>query len=367
MKLKQILKQHAINHSDLARATGLSKTTLSHLINFDKWPKKQSPNDIKNAIEAYLKPLNIVLQDDAFQQNSEDNQDMQKEMISQAARKVFGIFKDPFTDDINTYQDVFLSPDIKYIRETVFQAAKHGGFVAVIGESGAGKSVLRRDLIDRIQREDHQITIITPVMPDKLKLTAASLEDSIIYDLDPNAKPKRAQEAKARQMHKLLTDSAKAGNSHCLVIEEAHDLSLPTLKQLKRFWELEDGFKRLLSIVLIGQPELKNKLNERINWEAREVIRRCEIAELSPLGDRLGDYLKHKFSRINVDINTIFTSSAIDAIGLRLTQSTRDKRLISMTYPLIVNNLVIKILNQAAEIGANLIDADIVNATQGHK
>ena len=81
----------------------------------------------------------------------------------------------------------------------------------------------------------------------------------------------------------------------------------------------------------------------------------------------VGDYLKHKFSRINVDINTIFTSSAIDAIGLRLTQSTRDKRLISMTYPLIVNNLVIKILNQAAEIGANLIDADIVNATQGHK
>ena len=45
------------------------------------------------------------------------------------------------------------------------------------------------------------------------------------------------------------------------------------LKFLKRFWELEDGFKKLLSILLIGQPELKNKLDERQHYEAREVIR----------------------------------------------------------------------------------------------
>ena len=69
-----------------------------------------------------------------------------------------------------------------------------------------------------------------------------------------------------------------------LMIEEAHDLSIPTLKYLKRFWELEDGFKKLLAIVLIGQVEMKAKLDESQNWEAREVIRRIEVLELKPLG-----------------------------------------------------------------------------------
>lgn len=362
MTLKQLIKQYGIKQAAIARACGVSPTVINQLINHGILPKR-SPDELLTKIEAYLTERNISVPETLFN-HSEDEEDfnMNKELLTQDARKAFGIFRDPFTDDVQSHEDVFLSPDARYIRESLYQAAKSGGFLAVIGESGAGKSVLRRDLIDRIVREDAQVTIISPVIPDKTKLTASSIMDAIIFDLNPEAHAKRSHEAKARQMQKLLENSSRAGNSHCLIIEEAHDLSLPTLKQLKRFWELEDGFKRLLSIVLIGQPELKNKLNERINWDAREVIRRIEIAELQPLGTKLGEYLAHKFKRINVDFESFFSSDAVEALGDRLMQTTRDRKQISMSYPLVVNNYITKILNYGASIGADAIDADIVKS-----
>lgn len=367
LNLKHILDSHHLTHSHLAAAIGLSKTSFSQLCNENKWPKKISPDTLKQRIEDYLSTHNITWQCDLwnFEVETED-EDMQKIMLSQVARKQFGLFRDPFNDDINSHEDVFLSSEQRYIRETLYAAALHGGFVAVIGESGAGKSVLRRDLIDRIHREDQPVTIISPAMPDKGRLTASSIEDAIIFDLAPNAKIRRSQEAKARQMQQLLLNSSRAGNSHCLIIEEAHDLTVQTLKVLKRFWEMEDGFKRLISIILIGQPELKNRLDERINFEAREVIRRIEIAELLPLGIYLPDYLKHKLGRVNVDASKIFNESGFTAIQQRLTYTsnaaTARQQLISMSYPLVVNNLTVKILNHAADIGAEIITADVVHS-----
>ena len=366
IKLKMLLDQHGIKQTALAAHLGISKTALSHLLNQNKWLAKRDPDSIKQQVEAFLIESGITSTADIWQPVTDTLEDdtMEKMILTQAARKLFSLFRDPFSDDVTCAEDVFISADQRYIRETIFMAAKHGGFIAVIGESGAGKSVLRRDLIDRIQRDDEHITIISPVMPDKLKLTAATIEDAIIYDLDSAARPKRSQEAKARQMQKLLVNSSRAGNAHCLVIEEAHDLSLPTLKQLKRFWELEDGFKRLLSIVLIGQPELKNKLNERINWEAREVIRRCEIAELMPLDDQIGAYITHKLTRIGADPTKVFADDAIAAIRERLTHRStqRNGAVISQSYPLAVNNLTTRVLNHAADIGATRISADIVRS-----
>lgn len=366
LTLKQVLDNNGIKHSAVASFAGVSKTTLSHLLSENKWPKKINPNELKQSIEAYLTAQKITWGCDLWTFNtdldtSEDN-NMQKMMISQAAKKLFGIFKDPFNDDINCHEDIYLSADQRYIRETMYQAAKHGGFLAIIGESGAGKSVLRRDLIDRINKEDQPVRIISPMTPDKGRLTASGIEDAVIYDLNPDVQIKRSHEAKARQMQKLLLDSSRAGSSHCLIIEEAHDLTLPVLKQLKRFWEMEDGFKKLLSIILIGQPELKTKLDERMNYEAREVIRRIEIAELLPLDDNVANYLAHKFARIGIEANKIFNESAYPSIKNRLTHVSRNRVAISNNYPLVVNNLTVKILNHAAEIGAPEITADIVES-----
>ena len=160
-----------------------------------------------------------------------------------------------------------------------------------------------------------------------------------------------------------VTESAKAGNKHLLLIEEAHGLPLPTLKHLKRFFELKNGFERLLGIVLIGQTELAQKLSEN-NPAVREVVQRCEVVTLLPLTDgKLEGYLKHKFARVGADVSKILNQSAVDAVAERLTVKSRTIKGIeqnSLLYPLAVNNLVAAAMNQAAELGFEMVDGDVV-------
>lgn len=286
---------------------------------------------------------------------------VETEMLTPAARKHFQLFRDPFTDDVQGPEDVFLSSDQRYIREVLFATARHGGFVAIAGESGSGKTTLRRDMLERIQREGLPVIAIQPRMIDKGVLTASAICHAIIDDLHPHMKVKRSLEAQARQVERLLTESSRAGNAHVLIIEEAHDLNIQTLKYLKRFWELEDGFKKLLSIVLIGQPELKDMLDERRNFSAREVIRRCEIAELLPLDGVLEDYLRLKFKRVGATYEQMFDQDACEGIRARLTRPGKTARdSISMVYPLTVNRLVVRALNQAAELGEPRVTANLV-------
>ena len=149
------------------------------------------------------------------------------------------------------------------------------------------------------------------------------------------------------------------------MIEEAHDLHIQTLKYLKRFWELEDGFKKLLAIILIGQPEMKGKLDEAKNWEAREVIRRMEVLELSPLGSGkdIAAYLDVKFARLKKERKSVITDEGCEALALKLRRQTRSQQLVySIAYPLLVNNWMRRAMNLAAELGSQIVDADIVNS-----
>jgi type II secretory pathway predicted ATPase ExeA len=285
-------------------------------------------------------------------------------MLSPHARKHFALFRDPFVDDVQGPDDIFLDADQRYIREAMYTTAKHGGFLAVVGESGAGKTVLRRDLIDRIAREGASILVVQPRTIDKGVLTAGAICEAIIDDLTPGASVRRSLEGKARQVERLLRDSSRAGNSHVLLIEEAHDLSIPTLKYLKRFWEMEDGFRKLLSIILVGQPELKFRLDERHNFEAREVIRRCEVAELQPLDANLEGYVALKLRRIGREPEAVLERDAYDAIRLRLTRPKRGpgSEVVSQLYPLVVNNLIVKAMNLAADLGAPKVSADTIRS-----
>ena len=141
-------------------------------------------------------------------------------------------------------------------------------------------------------------------------------------------------------------------------------MNIWTLKYLKRFWELEDGFKKLLAIVLIGQTEMKAKLDESQNWEAREVIRRIEVLELKPLGTgkEVADYLDIKFKRLGKERDKIITDEGCEAIAEKLRKQTRRGVVYSVGYPLLINNWTRMAMNQAAELGADFVDADVVNS-----
>jgi type II secretory pathway predicted ATPase ExeA len=280
-------------------------------------------------------------------------------MLSPAAKKHFKLFRDPFQEDVTSPEDVFLSADQRYISEAMFTTAKHGGFLAVIGESGSGKTTLRKLLLERVR--DQPIRVIFPRALDKTRISTGNLCQAIVGDLSPGQKMRSSLEAQARQVEDILLESSRADNWHVLLIEEAHDLSITTLKYLKRFYELEDGFRKLMSIILVGQPELKDKLDERRYPEAREVIRRIEIAELTPLDGSLEDYMAHKLKRVGLDCRSLFDAAAFDAIRGRLTRAKPGAReVFSQLYPLTVQNLVTKAMNRAADLGVPLITADLV-------
>lgn len=377
MKLKEHLTAIGQSQAELAAAVQTSTATVSLIIRHNRWPRRGAAG-LKERISAFLKANGT---DGNFDETptaplSKPNQDKDEEMLlrkstlTQAARQAFGLVRDPFNDEMASSEDVFATPDIKYVREGMYQTARHGGFIAVVGESGAGKSTLRRDLIERIAREDARVIVIEPyvlAMEDNdikgKTLKSAHIAEAILEAVAPGVNPKRSPEARFRQIHHALQESHRTGNRHVLVIEEAHAMPLPTLKHLKRFFELEDGFAKLISIILIGQSELAEKLSES-NPQIREVVQRCEMITLQPLADgRLQQYLKFKLSRVGVDLAEVMDEAAIDAVSARLTARARTKSgydTRSLCYPLAVNNLVSAAINQAAELGFSRVSADLV-------
>lgn len=364
--LKDVLHELGASQKQLAEYLGLSKGSVSLIVNHGQFPKGRSA-ELRKSINEFLlsegaSPEGIWKDADEHTDEKDDTTEVCV-VLSLQAKKQFSLMRDPFTDDVHDAQDVYLGSSSRYVAEYMYMTAKVGGMLAVIGESGSGKTTLRRLLIDRIQAEEMKIKIIFPRTIDKGRLTAGSICDAIIADCSEE-RPKRSLEAKARQIEKVLTSSARSGWSHTLMIEEAHDLDIQTLKYLKRFWELEDGFKKLLSVILVAQPELKSKLDESRNWEAREIIRRMEVAEIAPLDNEqdLKEYLKLKFARVGVKAEEILEDGAYKAVIEKTTRKTRNGYRFSLAYPLSVNNLIKQALNVAADVGQQRVDAETIQA-----
>lgn len=284
-------------------------------------------------------------------------------------RQHFKLARNPFVDDVQSPDDVFQTPSVRYVRATLLDCALHHGFVAVVGESGAGKSTLAEDLQERIRTEGRDIQIIKPYVlgmegtDDRGKtLKSTQIAEAIVCALDPQVRLKLSSEARFRQVHELLKVSRRSGHRHLLVIEEAHCLPLATLKHLKRFIELKDGMQRLIGVALIGQPELRDRLGSQ-NAEVREVAQRCEIVELEPLDAQLEGYLQHKFARFDLKLEDVFTADAFDAMRARLIYTPRGGRPTdarSLCFPLVVNNLVCRAMNAAAAAHWPQVDAQVI-------
>ena len=399
LKLKNVMKQFNIKQAQLAkcieyRGNCISQAVINLIVNRNIWPRSIERAELEQKIEKALIKLGLsndyllnifeeetdtaeILADDAVPVDSNEKHLtkesaymlLRKQTINRDARAHFRIPRDPFTDEMTQDADVYLSDDIRYVRAAMRQTAQHGGMLAVIGESGSGKSTLRHDLIDWININHEPITVIEPYVlgleDNEVKgksLKSMDISSAIISSINPQAKLRRSAEARARQMHELLKNSALSGRKHLLIIEEAHGLPIPTLKHLKRFYELQEGFKKLLSIILIGQTELQTKLSE-YNPEVREVVQRCEVVNIKPLDFKVEEYIKHKFARVDMDYTALFDASAFNEIinRLRVASNRRgEKQVRSLCYPLAVNNLVSNALNLAARIGAEKVTDEII-------
>jgi type II secretory pathway predicted ATPase ExeA len=378
LKLKKVLAATSRTQTALAVHCELSPATIAQIVNHNIWPKRTA-EEVKEKIRQFLRMNGVTEVSDVFEMEpecsntqapdhlsnqSEEDNDMllRKQTITPAARKQFGLVRDPFAD-LQCDDDMWISPDIRYVREHMYSTARHGGFLAVVGESGSGKSTVRRSLEQRVNDEHLPIIIVQPYViaaedNDKKGKTLKSthIAEAILAAVAPLERPKSSPEARFQQLHRVLKDAHKSGQRVCVVIEEAHSLPIPTLKHLKRIFELEIGYTKLVSIILIGQPELLTKLSER-NPEVREIVQRCEVVTLTPIAFAdLQSFIDHRFGRINKKAADIIDDSGITAIAERLVSRSNESQL----YPLAVSNFIAAAMNLAAKIGVPMIDADIV-------
>ena len=288
---------------------------------------------------------------------------LKNETLSAQARQFFKIPRSPFCDDINCQDDVFTSADTAYARNALLDCAANQGFVALIGESGSGKTTMREELESRLAEHHRPVVVIKPYTLEMEPterygrvMKSGQISEAIIATLAPGARIYRSMQARARQVHELLTASQQAGNANLIIIEEAHRLPVATLRHLKGFMEMKNGLRRLLGVVLIGQPELHALLNEH-RADVREIVQRCAKIEMLPLDAELENYIRHKFARVGVDAAQMFSQPIYDAIRARLVYVPRGGQkheVRSVCYPLIVNNLITRAMNAAARVGMAL-------------
>jgi type II secretory pathway predicted ATPase ExeA len=397
IKLKGVLVRHGIAARQFAgeiRQTHdipLSPAGMSQLLNYGYFPKSTPEPAIRAQVEALLAQHGVPDGElaDCWAEEGDDRyravvplnrsgekraarhaeapepefEPMEISMLSPLAKRHFKLFRDPFQDDINSPEDVYMSDAQHYVVEAMIQTALVGGIMAAIGESGSGKTTLRKLLQHRITREGKNIRLVFPQTFDKSKLNTSAIGTAIIADIEPDTRVPQKNEAVARAVARALGNSARAGFKHVLMIEEAHDLSITTLKYLKRFNEIEteDGFGKVLSIVLIAQPELRAKLDANRYPEAREFINRCEVATLDALHQNVGAYLKHKFARAGAAVENVMADDAFEAVRARWTKVDPATRQVKTSlYPLVVNNTATRAMNKAAELGLPLVTGDLI-------
>jgi len=348
--LSRVLLDRGLSQTDAAREAGVSIATINLLVKKGQVPKNR---EMQKRLSAWF-GLDVTAVKPVSSPEEEVTQ-----MLSLNTLRHFKMFVDPFVNDVTDEKDVYKTPAFLDIENAMRFSARSAGILCIVGESGSGKTVAR-DVVTANFLEKDRVNVIYPRSFEKDKLNAAAICQSIIDDLG-DGRMRRGMEARARQVEDLLRQQVQAGFTSVLFIEEAHDLHRSTLKFLKRFWEMKYGFKRLVGIILIGQPELKNRLKESSNWDAREFIRRATTVELGPYSvAEIRDYLALKFKRLGVDSSAIFTDDAFPAIERRLVIDAGG-RLISNAYPLLINNVVRKALNEAASICLPRVNADLIN------
>jgi type II secretory pathway predicted ATPase ExeA len=386
MIIQELLASLGQSQSAMARAVGVSPATMSEMLLRNKWPKRKSREGLKTGMVRWLVNCgadmteinNAFLEIEAIPadsptQKKEETKPMliRCQALLPATRKHFKLLRDPFKDDLRSPDDIFLSGEIRMVREAMWLKAQCGGLMAIVGESGSGKTTLVRDFKARIAASGKPVHIIEPYvlgMEDSDKkgktLKSQHIVEAIMSTVAQLEGMANSPEARFRQMHTHLRDSCRAGYRHVLIIEEAHSLPVATLKHLKRFLELDsgDGFTSLLTVFLIGQPELLERLSAS-NYAVREVTQRCEIVTLRPLDNCVEEYIRFKLERSGAEISKIITPEGIEAMRSRLTGSTPTRgrqNAISLCYPLVVGNVMVAAMNLAAEVGAPIVDSGII-------
>jgi type II secretory pathway predicted ATPase ExeA len=367
-KLKIILEKQGIGLREFARLIKEPATNVSNIVNKGQFTRKAEKRGLRKKIISALKERGVPEADlfQLFKPVEKTNRTgataakppltgascatWENEMLRQETLDFFNLIEDPF-EGMRGLADIFRPAAYKRVKKTVDRAIKRRLFMAVWGDVGSGKTTLWREIEAGL---GDKFRVIKPVILEKERLTVYNLQEAIITDLkakreDYTTGMKSSKEARDRQIRNLLMLYDEEGIGCVLVIEEAHTLPLRTLKSLKRLHEIQRGFSAPLSIILLGQTELKVDLWDDLR--IREVTRRCRLVELPQLRPaEIPRYIQFKFERAR-EKPAMITADGYKAL------SDVWKEGIS---PLQLNNVISHILNTAADVGKKKINADMI-------
>jgi general secretion pathway protein A len=180
------------------------------------------------------------------------------------------------------------------------------GIVVVTGEIGTGKTTLCRTLLNRLDKSVKTALILNPNFSD------LQLLQMIINDLGISYVKKTKLDLVGAISLFLIEESAQ-GNNVVVIIDECQSLNVRQLEQIRLLSNLETEKEKLLQIILVGQPELSEKLK---NPALRQLTQRVSVHyHILPLQkEEVVQYINHRLKVAGADPRLQFTPQAIDAI-----------------------------------------------------
>ncbi|HEX8948797.1 MAG TPA: AAA family ATPase [Dissulfurispiraceae bacterium] len=217
-----------------------------------------------------------------------------------------------------------------------------GGFVLLTGEVGTGKTTVCRCLLEQLPADIDIAFILNP------KLTSDELLAAICDELGiPYPEGNTSTKVFVDCINAALLDSYAKGRKTVLIIEEAQNLSAEVLEQVRLLTNLETSERKLLQIIMVGQPELQEKLS---GPELRQVAQRITARyHLGPLSKKeVAAYIAHRLE-IAGGRSRLFPGSVIARV-FRLTGGV----------PRLINVLCDRALLGAFVQGKEAVDASTV-------
>ena len=217
----------------------------------------------------------------------------------------FGLQEKPFA----------ITPDPRYLylSERHAEALAHllygineaGGFIQLTGEVGTGKTTVIRSLLEQLPGHADVALILNPrVTPAEFLLTICE-ELHVPVPESGRSSTKTLMDLLGRH----LLDTHARGRRVVLIVDEAQNLSTQTLEQVRLLTNLETATTKLLQIILIGQPELRELLDQaELRQLAQRITGRYHLNPLS--ADESAGYVKHRM-RVAGATAEVFTPSAL--------------------------------------------------------
>jgi len=201
------------------------------------------------------------------------------------------------------YPSKMHSEALGYLR---YGIESHAGFVMITGAIGSGKTTLLQTLLRNV---DNKITVarVMNTLLDPRELIEAAMID---LGLDPAGMSKPAM---LKAFGEFLVNERAAGRMVLLVIDEAQNLSLPALEEIRMLSNMETEKSKLVQILLIGQPDLRDKLARP---ELEQLRQRITVSHhLLPLDtEETARYINHRLARASIGAPLEFPRGVTDRI-----------------------------------------------------